>query len=182
MLEVRSAHAEEFVSVGELTLAAYHAIGIGSPEYDRQLADAARRAREAELLVAVLDGAVAGTITLVGQGSAWREIAQPDEDELRMLAVDPAFQGRGVGEALVRACQDSRDVVASSAPGMAAAHRLYARLGFTAQPAARLVAAAGVAVDRVRVAGIASAYPRTLACPRTRSPAGRGGRVRNASV
>jgi len=135
MVEVRPARADEFARVGELTLAAYHAIGIGSPEYDSQLADAERRAREAELLVAVVDGAVAGTITLVGRGSAWREVARPDEDELRMLAVDPAFQARGVGETLVRACQLSRNLVASSAPGMAAAHRLYARLGFRRNPA-----------------------------------------------
>jgi predicted N-acetyltransferase YhbS len=136
VLEVRPARADEFARVGELTLAAYHAIGVGSPEYDRRLRDAERRAREAQLLVALRDGAVAGTITLVGAGSTWREIAQPDEDELRMLAVDPACQGAGVGEALVRACQGARNVVASSAPGMAAAHRLYARLGF-ARNAAR---------------------------------------------
>jgi ribosomal protein S18 acetylase RimI-like enzyme len=57
-----------------------------------------------------------------------------------MLAVEPQAQGRGVGEALVHACVEAvRDagrarLVISSATDMAAAHRLYERLGFTRAP------------------------------------------------
>jgi ribosomal protein S18 acetylase RimI-like enzyme len=57
-----------------------------------------------------------------------------------MLAVAPAARGRGVGEALARLCLDRfrhegcRAVVISSLPQMAAAHRLYARLGFRRLP------------------------------------------------
>ena len=45
-----------------------------------------------------------GSVTFVLPGTAYAEMAGPGEAEFRMLAVDPAAQGRGVGEALVRAC------------------------------------------------------------------------------
>ncbi len=57
-----------------------------------------------------------------------------------MLAVSPAAQGRGVGEALARHVVDRsrarghRAVVISSLPDMSAAHRLYGRLGFRRDP------------------------------------------------
>ena len=57
-----------------------------------------------------------------------------------MLVVDPAAQGRGVGELLVTTCLDraraagKRRMVISTDPRMTAAHRLYERLGFTRLP------------------------------------------------
>lgn len=57
-----------------------------------------------------------------------------------MLAVHPAAQGRGVGEALVRAClaraagHDCRQMVISTRDIATAAHRLYTRLGFRRLP------------------------------------------------
>ena len=57
-----------------------------------------------------------------------------------MLAVAPIARGQGVGEALVRLCLDRfRDegadaVVISSLAEMAAAHRVYTRLGFERTP------------------------------------------------
>jgi ribosomal protein S18 acetylase RimI-like enzyme len=59
-----------------------------------------------------------------------------------MLAVSPAARGRGVGEALTRRVLDRglelglNGVVLSSSQEMAAAHRLYERLGFYRTPAA----------------------------------------------
>jgi ribosomal protein S18 acetylase RimI-like enzyme len=57
-----------------------------------------------------------------------------------MLAVDPSARGSGVGEALVHACLDRAGVagdqrlVLSTLDRMTAAARLYARLGFRADP------------------------------------------------
>jgi ribosomal protein S18 acetylase RimI-like enzyme len=57
-----------------------------------------------------------------------------------MLAVGAAAQGRGVGEALVTACLDTARDAGSTATfihsgsWMAAAHRLYGRLGFERVP------------------------------------------------
>ena len=102
----------------------------------------AGRASAAELLVAADpdDGRVLGTVTYVPDGGPLGEIAGPREAEFRMLAVDPAAQGRGVGTALLRRIlDDSRArghdaVVCSSLPQMRAAHRIYERLGFVRAP------------------------------------------------
>jgi ribosomal protein S18 acetylase RimI-like enzyme len=57
-----------------------------------------------------------------------------------MLVVDPAARGRGVGEALVRACIERATRAGapvlrlSTQPEMRAAHRLYERLGFVRTP------------------------------------------------
>lgn len=129
--------------MGDLVLAAYVADGFvdpGSP-YVARLADTATRAAEAEVLVAHDgSGQLLGTVTYCPAGSPWREIAGDDEGEFRMLAVSPDARGRGVGEALVRACLDrSRaegraGVAISSMATMRAARRLYERLGFVRAP------------------------------------------------
>lgn len=124
-----------------MTVAAYVGSYVAADDdYVAHLADTAGRAAAAELWVAVLDGAVVGTVTFCPPGSTMREIAREDEGEFRMLAVDPAVRGRGVGEALVHRCLTrSRDlgldaVRMSTMREMTPAHRLYARLGFTRVP------------------------------------------------
>jgi ribosomal protein S18 acetylase RimI-like enzyme len=92
-------------------------------------------------LVAV-DGAgtLLGTVTIAPPGSPWSQVAAADELEFRMLGVASAARGRGVGEALTRRVIDRavelglRGVTLSSSVEMAAAHRLYERLGFYRTP------------------------------------------------
>ena len=109
--------------------------------YVEHLRDAAGRDREAELWVAVDDGGVLGTVTFCPPGSPWRELARDDEGEFRMLAVAPAGAGpRRRARPLVRARASTtparRGLTARGAvvdaDQMAAAHRLYERLGFAA--------------------------------------------------
>ncbi len=77
-------------------------------------------------------------MTLAASGSPYAHIARGDEIEVRMLTVDPAARGRGVGEALVRAAaewvreQGYPALVLSvvSDDGPRAPHRLYERVGF----------------------------------------------------
>jgi ribosomal protein S18 acetylase RimI-like enzyme len=141
---IRRAYDEELSAVGELTIEAYRANGyvaeVETP-YAVKLADARTRAREAELLVAVdADGALLGTVTIAPPGTPWAQVCGPDELEFRMLAVTPAARGRGIGGALTRAVleraaeQGLRGAALSSSPEMAAAHRLYERLGFRRTP------------------------------------------------
>ena len=142
-LEIRPAEPAELPDVADLCVAAYAPFLAGEGHYVAELRDVARRASEAELLVAVEPdrGEVLGTVTFVPDGGALGEIAGPREAEFRMLAVGPAAQGRGVGTALLRrVLDDSRRggkerVVCSSLPVMRAAHRIYAHLGFERVPA-----------------------------------------------
>ena len=162
-IDVREARPEEFPAIAELTVAAYAALpGMGPlGAYGEELADIAGRGPSAVVLVAVDiadiadiaddadDASGAGTGRRSGQvlGDVTYYRRYADEmpkltDTLgelagfRMLATDPAAQGRGVGAALTMACvQRAR---ADGAPGIAlhttnlmqAAQRLYQRLGF----------------------------------------------------
>lgn len=127
--------------MGELTVAAY-TVSRDVGEYAAVLRDVADRVKSAQVLVAVDDdGTVLGSVTNVPEGGPYGEIARAGEGEFRMLAVDPAAQGRGVGTALVEACiADARRrgrsrLVLSSGTWMTAAHRIYQRLGFVRDPA-----------------------------------------------
>jgi ribosomal protein S18 acetylase RimI-like enzyme len=141
-IEVRTAHPEEYGRIGELTAAVYVAGGYISPNgaYIPLLRDAAARARDAELIVAVQGGEPAGTITYCPHGSPWAQLTAPGEAEFRMLAVAPAARGLGLGEALVRHCiaraRENRCTILrlSTEPIMHAAHRIYQRLGFARTP------------------------------------------------
>jgi ribosomal protein S18 acetylase RimI-like enzyme len=141
-VEIRLATTDELPDVGRLTVAAYASYLVDSDSgYIEHLRDATRRAAEAEVLVAVDDdGTVLGSVTSCPEGSPWRELATPGEGEFRMLAVDPAAQGRGVGQALVERvvagfrADGSRGIVLCTMTSMTSAHRIYERLGFDRAP------------------------------------------------
>jgi ribosomal protein S18 acetylase RimI-like enzyme len=142
-VQVRNARPEEYMAAGALSVRAYVGDGFIQPgsSYASQLADAAHRASEAELYVAVDHaGRLLGAVTFVSADSPYAEVTGPGEAGFRMLAVDPAARGRGVGEALVRTCIGRAAALGcsvlrlSTRPDMAAAHRLYQRLGFYRTP------------------------------------------------
>jgi ribosomal protein S18 acetylase RimI-like enzyme len=142
-MEIRRARPEDHEAVGRATVAAYAAYLDPATDsgYVEHLRDTARRDREAELWVAFDDDAtVLGSVTSCPEGSPWRELARPGEGEFRMLAVDPAAQGQGVGRALVAQVVDgfrtdgAHSIVLCSMTTMTAAHRLYERLGFARDP------------------------------------------------
>jgi ribosomal protein S18 acetylase RimI-like enzyme len=141
---VRPARPHEYDSIARLTVAAYEADGqlTQARSYARVLADVPARADAGELLVALDEttGDVLGSVTFVLPGTPYAELSAAGEGEFRMLAVDPACQGRGAGEALVRACVaratelGCRGIVICARSFSAPAHRLYARLGFVRLP------------------------------------------------
>jgi ribosomal protein S18 acetylase RimI-like enzyme len=109
--------------------------------YEKELADVARRATEAEVLVAVDGDALVGCVTFVpDSANPWAEELDDGEASIRMLAVDPAVQGRGAGRALLDACIQRASGLGRSAlflhstPWMSAAHRLYQQAGFVRVP------------------------------------------------
>src|SRR5205085_1306382 len=86
--------------------------------------------------VRVTDGGVTLGIGLTGLS----EVEDPDAATIRMLGVSPGARGRGIGEALVRACVETarksgqRRVRLDTRTSMASAQRLYERLGFRREP------------------------------------------------
>ncbi|MFE6869143.1 GNAT family N-acetyltransferase [Kitasatospora sp. NPDC057692] len=143
-IAIRPARAEEYEEAGRITVEAFVGDGFTSPDsvYVDRLRDAATRAAEAELLVAVdaADGTVLGCVTFAVGGTEWADIATPEEGEIRMLATAAAARGRGAGEALVRAAlARSRELglagmAFSTQPAMTTAHRIYERVGFRRAP------------------------------------------------
>lgn len=137
---IRPIRPEEYARVGDLTVTAYEAMRpIGA--YADVLRDVAARVASARVLVAVDDhGTVVGSVTNVPDGGPYGEVAGRGEAEFRMLAVDPAYAGRGAGRALVRACIEDAvlrgraRLVLSSGTWMTRAHRMYERLGFVRAP------------------------------------------------
>lgn len=147
MVAIRVARPDDVVAVGALTAEAYVADGLlaDDDDYAAELRDAQRRADEAVLLVATSptpDGreATVGTITVAPYGSSYAEVAEPGEVELRMLAVAPEARHQGIAARLMRAAQrealtlGARRLVLSTQDAMAAAQRLYDRLGFVREP------------------------------------------------
>jgi ribosomal protein S18 acetylase RimI-like enzyme len=137
---VRPVAPDEHDAVAELTASVYIGEGLSSPEYEPQLRDVAGRVREATVLVALLDARVAGAVTVALPPSPWAEQSVEGEAVIRMLVVDAAARGAGIGEALVQACLEHARahgctlVRLSSQENMTDAHRLYERLGFVRTP------------------------------------------------
>ena len=140
-VSVEHARPEDFARIADLTVGTYVDGGLATPEYAPELADVAGRASRSELLVARdATGRLVGSVALVLSGDFGNVTESDDEAAFRMLVVDPAAQGQGIGELLVLTCLEraraagKRRMVLSTDPRMTAAHRLYRRLGFSRLP------------------------------------------------
>jgi ribosomal protein S18 acetylase RimI-like enzyme len=140
-VKIRQAVPGEYDDIGRLTQRAY-------AEYDRpgdplwsnyfsMLADVAGRAAFATVLVALAGERIVGTATVeLDQTIEGSADVDPGQANFRVLAVDPAARGRGVGRRLVGACiqvaRRARKDVATlhTTDEMAAAQRVYRSLGF----------------------------------------------------
>ena len=140
---VRPVQPGEYRRAGDVDVAPYQALpgAHNSRGYAAELADIDRRVREAEVFVAVDEEDVIGCVTLVPDAmSPWAESLADDEAGIRMLAVDPECQSRGVGQLLLDACIDRAETLGRAAlflhstPWMDAAHRLYERNHFVRIP------------------------------------------------
>ncbi len=137
-LTVRPVLPHEFAALGDLTVAAYRAVPGGSTSagYEETLRDVAARARDAVVLVAVAHGTLLGGITYVPGPGAYAEFHGDDEAGIRMLAVAPAAQGRGVGRRLMADCIERATaagkarIVLHTTASMTPAQALYSSLGF----------------------------------------------------
>ena len=137
-LLVRLVRADEIEQVADLVELAYTSDYDLPDGYRRSLREVADRARDHEVWVAedIATGALLGTVATPRPGAWISELGQDGELDFRLLAVDPAARGRGIGELLTRHVLElGRQrglgrVVMNSGPEMIGAHRLYDRMGF----------------------------------------------------
>jgi len=144
---VREARPDEFEAIGRLYERSWveFAEAVGQDTWGRMranFASLAARAAYSEILVAERDGAMAGAVTYTGPGV--RPVEQPGPLRLiprhwayvGILAVAPEHRGLGLGRALTASCVERarRDgapaIGLGTRPPMAAAQRLYDRMGF----------------------------------------------------
>ena len=139
---VRAARAPEYEEVGRVILRAYREFARddeGWRSYERALGDVAGRAVVAHVLVAVEGDRILGTATL----ETGRRIEAeddpplaPHEAHVRMVGVDPAARGHGIGRQLMEACiREARAagktlITLHTTPWMKAAQRMYESMGF----------------------------------------------------
>lgn len=106
------------------------------PTFSAGIARMADLAADGDLLVAERAGRVAGAVVHVGPGRPRSAIFPGDWSVIRMLVVDPAARGHGIGRALVAAALERARLAGAPAVGlhtspiMASALRLYEAIGF----------------------------------------------------
>ncbi|CAL9441137.1 GNAT family N-acetyltransferase [Streptomyces sp. enrichment culture] len=143
---VRPAEPGEHGELGETTAQAHLRDGLlglggGRDACPGEPGHAATRAAVTEVPAAVEHGGVPGGVTFVPGSGPMACMAGPGEAGIRMLAVAHAARGRGVGEALVRACVDRARAVEGCVrvvlPARRTVHsapRVHERLGSVRTP------------------------------------------------
>lgn len=140
MIPIRAATPTDYPAIADLTYTAYVKAGhiAAADPYVEDLTN--MTARAPHLFVAEVDGHVAGSVNIAAPGSSLTEVAHDNELEFRMLAVHPAFQGRGVGRALVEFVLDYArthnltQVAMTTMASMTTAQAMYTSMGFQRAP------------------------------------------------
>jgi GNAT superfamily N-acetyltransferase len=89
-----------------------------------------------EVIIAELQGAFAGAVAYFGPNSQKAAFFDQRWPIIRMLVVDPAFRGKGIGRALSDACiarakRDGSPIIAlHTSPIMSVALPMYLKMGF----------------------------------------------------
>ena len=141
VMVIRDVRPDEYATVGELVVDVYRSIIPDLREYAEDLRDVAGRIGAGVLVwVAEEDAKLAGTVSYVPGPGPYAEHDDPRASGIRMLAVLPEFERRGIGEALVRVCLERartdglERVYLHTTRWMETAQRLYQRIGFARAP------------------------------------------------
>lgn len=143
-LRVRPIRPEEYAVEARLVRAAYAAGPYGAEldgnsEWERAEQDTAGRDRDGRVLVAVDGDRILGAASVLRGATVHSKLARDGEAELRLVAVDPSAQGRGIGEMLVRSGLEEAlkwgvNVLRLDTGVRNPAQRLYERIGFARTP------------------------------------------------
>lgn len=94
-------------------------------------------AKTAQIVVAEDEARIVGAIAYVPPfGEPRADFFQPESPIIRMLVVDPAARGRGIGRALTEACLErargdgAETIALHTSPAMEVALAMYLRMGF----------------------------------------------------
>jgi ribosomal protein S18 acetylase RimI-like enzyme len=143
-LVIRNAHSEELDQVALLLKEAYTEYERFMPReifqsYLEDIMDVRSRLPQSELLVAELDGRLAGTVTLYLHSSESR-VWPEGWASVRLLGVLPAYRHQGIGRALMDECirrskkEGIRILGLHTTEAMATAKKMYERMGFARVP------------------------------------------------
>jgi len=137
--EIRDFAAPDAAAVNAIALAAfeqYRGEYSDWPEFASRVGAMASLADGGEIIVALSEGRIAGAVAYFGPTAAKPAPFDPGWPVIRMLVVDPAERGRGLGRLLTEECirRARRDGAAAIAlhtsPIMQVALAMYLRLGF----------------------------------------------------
>jgi ribosomal protein S18 acetylase RimI-like enzyme len=143
---LRDARPDEFDAVARLLRDAYRQYEKFMPaeawrHYLRDIMDVRSRLDVAELIVAEVDGELAGTVTLYPRAAGSTVEGWPEGwAGVRLLAVHPSCRGRGIGRALMdectRRCRERgiRTIGLHTTVMMEVARGMYERMGFVRVP------------------------------------------------
>jgi len=106
------------------------------PVMAAELGTMSRLAEVGEVIVAETGGHVCGAVAYIPPHQVKADYFDPGWPVIRMLVVDPAYRGAGIGRALTEACidrarRDRSDAIAlHTSPIMTVALPMYRRMGF----------------------------------------------------
>lgn len=145
---VRNAQPSEFMEIGKLMVQTYSQLEgfpkeSEQPNYYRMLANVGELTAKpyTEILVAVsVENRIAGAVVYFGDmqfyGSGGTATQEQNSAGFRLLAVDQAARGQGVGKLLTNACikkasaQKLRQLIIHTTMAMQTAWKMYERMGF----------------------------------------------------
>jgi GNAT superfamily N-acetyltransferase len=144
---IRNADKDMTESIREQRVSAYsaHTGSIPGPHWEalkKAISSDADRQPGVELIVAEADGKLAGSVALFPAKTDAYEgyLEELDYPEIRMLAVAPEFQGKGIAKALISECirrakeQGFRKIGLHTGDFMKNAMKLYEGFGFKRLP------------------------------------------------
>lgn len=132
-----AADADAVNSVALAAFAQYEGVYSDWEVLTRSVGAMAALAGQGEILVAEEEDGIVGAVVYVAPGTSPRaDFFEPEWPIIRMLVVDPAARGRGLGrrlteECVARARRDGAALIAlHTSPAMTAALALYRKMGF----------------------------------------------------
>jgi ribosomal protein S18 acetylase RimI-like enzyme len=131
IVEFRDEHAEAFASLNYRWIEQYFSV----EQHDREILDDPRQAviePGGQIFMAVVDGEAVGTVAMIPSTVGVYELTK--------MAVDPAYQGKGVGNSLMKAsigfamAKGAKVVFLESHRSLQPALALYRKFGFLETP------------------------------------------------